>query len=151
MPWRVTPSLEATHRAHTGEYERLLLPERVAGGVAPDVSIVDLTVEERRKGYTFLSDALRAAMEDALAKKGQVILFLNRRGWASVMMCRHCRTSLQCPDCSVSMTLHRRIRRVLCHYCGHEAVPPRTLLEVSSLSHEDMLIEIDAVAVVPDA
>ncbi len=119
-----TPSLEATHRARTGLYTRLLLPERVAGGVLPDVHVVDLTVEERRKGYTFLSDPLRAAIEDALGRGGQVILFLNRRGWASVLMCPTCRGSLKCPSCEVSMTLHQRAVRVICHYCGHEEPPP---------------------------
>jgi primosomal protein N' (replication factor Y) len=86
--------------------------------------MVDLTIEERRGGFSFLSDPLRAHMEDALARKGQVLLFLNRRGWASVLLCRSCRTALRCPHCEVSMTLHRRIHRVLCHYCGHEQPPP---------------------------
>ena len=119
-----TPSLESTHRARTGLYTRLLLPEKVAGGMPPDVQLVDLTMEERRKGYTFLSDPLRAGVEDALGRGGQVILFLNRRGWASVLMCPTCRGSLKCPSCDVSMTLHRRAIRVICHYCGHEEPPP---------------------------
>ncbi len=127
-----TPSLEMERRASTGDVVRLSLPERVAGGIAPSVQVVDLMLEERRKGYTFLSDALRAAMEDTLAKEGQVLLFLNRRGWASVLLCRTCRTSLRCPHCDVSMTMHRRIQRVLCHYCGHEEPPPSTCPACSS-------------------
>ncbi len=119
-----TPSLEAWHRANEGEYERLTMEERVAGGRTPEVQIVDLKVEERRKRFTYLSDALRAAMEDVLARHGQIILFLNRRGWAPVLLCRTCRTALKCPDCDVSMTLHQRAHRVLCHYCGHEEPPP---------------------------
>jgi primosomal protein N' (replication factor Y) len=119
-----TPSLEAFHQAREGEYERLVLPERVAGGRTPSVVMVDLTVEERRGGFRYLSDPLRASMEESLAQGGQVLLFLNRRGWASVMLCRHCRSALRCPHCDVSMTLHRRIRRVLCHYCGTERPPP---------------------------
>ncbi|MFT7463118.1 MAG: primosomal protein N' (replication factor Y) [Pseudohongiellaceae bacterium] len=119
-----TPSLEAWHRASVGEYERLDLPERVAGGRTPEVVMVDLTLEQRRKSFSYLSDPLRAAMEDAFAREGQVILFLNRRGWATVLLCRTCRSGLKCPDCDVSMTLHRRIERVMCHYCGHEQEPP---------------------------
>jgi len=121
-----TPSLEAWHRAEAGIYERLVLPDRVAGGRTPEVVMVDLTLEQRRNSFSYLSDPLRAAMEDAFARDGQVILFLNRRGWATVMMCRSCRTGLKCPDCEVSMTLHRRIERVLCHYCGREQLPPET-------------------------
>lgn len=121
-----TPSLESWHRAQTGQYEKLVLPERVAGGRVPEVVLVDLTVEQRRKGYTYLSDPLRAAMEDAFAREGQVILFLNRRGWATVLMCRSCREALKCPHCEVSLTMHKRIQRVLCHYCGHEQPPPQT-------------------------
>ena len=120
-----TPSLEAWHHAIEGDYERLVLPERVAGGRSPEILMVDLTVEERRDGFRFLSDQLRAHMEDTLARQGQILLFLNRRGWASVMLCRTCRTPMRCPHCDVSMTLHRRANRVLCHYCGHEQPPPR--------------------------
>ena len=119
-----TPSLEAWHRATTGLYERLDLPDRVAGGRTPEVVMVDLTLEQRRKNYSYLSDPLVAAMEDAFVRHGQVILFLNRRGWATVLLCRTCRAGLKCPDCDISMTLHRRIERVMCHYCGHEQEPP---------------------------
>ena len=120
-----TPSLEAWHHATEGEWERLVLPERVAGGVAPEIAMVDLKLEERRGGrFSFLSDPLRAAMEDALAREGQVMLFLNRRGWAPVLLCRACREALKCPHCAVSLTLHRRANRALCHYCGHEQPPP---------------------------
>jgi primosomal protein N' (replication factor Y) len=63
-------------------------------------------------------------MEHSLARGGQVLLFLNRRGWASVLLCRTCRAPLRCPHCEVSLTLHRRANRVLCHYCGHERPPP---------------------------
>jgi primosomal protein N' (replication factor Y) len=119
-----TPSLEAWQRAREGRYEKLELHHRVAGGRTPEVRVVDLTVEERRKSFSFITDPLRAAMEDALARHGQVLLFLNRRGWAPVLLCRSCRTALRCPDCDVSMTLHRRVQRVLCHYCGHEEPPP---------------------------
>jgi primosomal protein N' (replication factor Y) len=127
-----TPSLEAWHRAESGLYERLVLPERVAGGRTPEVVMVDLMLEQRRKNYSYLSDPLKAAMEDAFARNGQVILFLNRRGWATVLMCRGCRSGLKCPHCEVSMTLHRRIDRVLCHYCGHEQPPPTTCPACSS-------------------
>ncbi|MGQ0553036.1 MAG: replication restart helicase PriA [Planctomycetota bacterium] len=119
-----TPSLESWHRAQHGEYELLELPERVAGGSAPQIVMVDLTMESRRHGFSYLSDPLKAAIEDALARGGQVLLFLNRRGWAGTLLCRSCRQVVRCKHCDVSLTLHRRIRRALCHYCGHEEPQP---------------------------
>jgi primosomal protein N' (replication factor Y) len=121
-----TPSLEAWHAAQEGRITLLELHDRVGGGRAPEVVMVDLTVEQRRGGaFSFLSDPLHAAMDDALARGGQVLLFLNRRGWSPVLLCRRCRVALRCPDCEVSMTLHRRANRVICHYCGTEKPPPR--------------------------
>jgi primosomal protein N' (replication factor Y) len=120
-----TPSLEAFHRSREGDYERLVLHERVAGGRSPEIVMVDLTAESRRKErFRYLSDPLCAAMEDSLARGGQILLFLNRRGWASVMLCRGCKSPMRCPHCDVSLTLHRRAQRVLCHYCGFERPPP---------------------------
>jgi primosomal protein N' (replication factor Y) len=127
-----TPSLEAWQRAQSGTYELVTLPQRVAGGRSPEMVLVDLTVEERRKGFTYITDPLRLAMEEAFKREGQVILFLNRRGWATVLLCRTCRTSLKCPHCEVSMTLHRRVDRVLCHYCGHEQQPPAACPDCST-------------------
>ena len=125
-----TPSLEA-YAATKGEavglpsLERLELDDRVGGGRMPEVSVVDLTIEQRRPGFTFLSDPLRAGLERTLASGTQAILFLNRRGWASVLLCARCRESLKCKHCSVSLTFHRRAERVICHYCGFEERPPR--------------------------
>jgi primosomal protein N' (replication factor Y) len=120
-----TPALETWHAAQDGKLELLRLPERVAGGRAPEVVTVDLTMERSRGGhFSFLSDPLRAAMEDALGREGQVLLFLNRRGWSPVLLCGRCRQSLRCPNCAVSMTVHRRANRVICHYCGAERPPP---------------------------
>ncbi|GJM22006.1 MAG: primosomal protein N' [Planctomycetota bacterium] len=119
-----TPSLETERRARDGEIPRLVLSERMAGGRTPEIQLVDLTIEERRHGFSLISDQLRAAMDNALGKGGQVILFLNRRGWSPVMLCRGCRSTVKCPDCAVAMTLHKRVNRVLCHYCGTEQAPP---------------------------
>ena len=120
-----TPSLEAWHAAQDGGLQLLQLHERVGGGRTPEIVVVDLAVERRRGGaFSFITDPLRAAMEDALARDGQVLLFLNRRGWSPVMLCSRCRQPLRCPNCSVSMTMHRRALRVICHYCGTERPPP---------------------------
>jgi len=122
-----TPSLESWHAAQDGQHELLALHERVAGGRTPEIVMVDLVVEQRRegRGFSFLSDPLRAAMDDALARGGQVLLFLNRRGWSPVLLCARCRVAHKCPNCAVSMTVHRRADRVICHYCAHEEPPPR--------------------------
>lgn len=119
-----TPSLEAYERVRRKQYALLSLPDRVAGGRPPEIQLVDLMAEDRRKGRTFLSDALVASMDDALERGGQCILFLNRRGWASVLMCSRCRSPVRCHDCEVSMTHHARVDRAICHYCGHETPPP---------------------------
>ncbi|MBM3986004.1 MAG: primosomal protein N', partial [Planctomycetes bacterium] len=120
-----TPSLEAWHAAQDGRLSVLRLHERLGGGRNPEIVVVDLKVEQRRGGaFSYITDPLRAAMEDALARDGQVLLFLNRRGWSPVLLCGRCRQALKCPHCSVSMTVHRRANRVICHYCGTERAPP---------------------------
>lgn len=119
-----TPDVATYYRATRGELELFELPERVDSRPLPEVHIVDLARDVFiGEGRTF-SEPLAAAMEDALSRGEQVILFLNRRGFSTYIACRDCGWRLECPHCGVSLTYHHRTRRVLCHYCGHTVAMP---------------------------
>jgi len=122
-----TPSLESRFNAERGKYERLLLPERVESRPMPVVQVIDTRQEflETRKQATF-SRALIEAVTGRLEDGEQSMLLLNRRGFSSFMTCRACGERLECPNCSVTLTFHRRDRRMLCHYCNFSSrVPER--------------------------
>ncbi len=120
-----TPSIESRFNADSGKYTLLRLPERIAQRPMPEVEILDMRVEflETKRQATF-SRKLLEEMELRLAQGEQTMLLLNRRGFASFMVCRACGERLQCPNCSVALTHHRRDRRMLCHTCNYaEKVP----------------------------
>jgi len=120
-----TPSLESRYNASTGKYTLLELPNRVAERALPKVHIVDMRQEflETRKHATF-SRALLEAIRDRLANNEQAMVLLNRRGFSSHVACRSCGARVECVNCAVTLTWHRRDRRLLCHYCGYaEKVP----------------------------
>jgi primosomal protein N' (replication factor Y) len=121
-----TPSLESWHRAMRGRLVRLDLKARVGGGKFPETMIADLRQTVPVPGRPkILTDRLRAALVRVVSRKEQAILFLNRRGYATAATCRGCGESLNCEHCSITLVFHRRIGRVLCHYCGHEhPLPP---------------------------
>ncbi len=122
-----TPSLESRYNADRGKYELLRLPERVENRPMPKVEVIDTRQEflETRKQATF-SRALIDAVTERLENGEQSMLLLNRRGFSSFMTCRACGERLECPNCSVTMTFHRRDRRMLCHYCNFSSrVPER--------------------------
>ncbi len=122
-----TPSVEAAALVERGMARRLVLSRRVAGGSLPSVKLVDLRgepPEPGEQGRTLFSRPLRQAMEETLAAGEQVILLINRRGWAPVLLCRDCGHKLACPECSVPLVLHRRSRGLRCHYCGHHRPAP---------------------------
>jgi primosomal protein N' (replication factor Y) len=115
-----TPRLETYHLAQTRDSPRLLrLSQRYNRRPLPPVRVVDLREELAWGNRSPLSRDLVSAVDGALAHGGQVILFLNRRGTSSVVLCRSCGEALGCPDCSVSLTLHLPGRLCRCHYCGH--------------------------------
>jgi primosomal protein N' (replication factor Y) len=122
-----TPSLESRYNAEAGKYVRLDLPERIERRPMPRVELVDMRREflETRKHATF-SRALVDAVTERLDNGEQTMLLLNRRGFSSFVACRACGHHLECANCSVTLTYHRRDRRMLCHYCGYcERVPER--------------------------
>ncbi len=122
-----TPSLESWHNTQTGKYDLLRLDQRADGQSMPLVRIVDMRLEAaKHKGApAVLSDKLRTALEERLAKGEQAILFLNRRGFARSLQCPKCGHVCQCPHCSVALTYHRTDERLVCHVCGHQAIVPR--------------------------
>jgi primosomal protein N' (replication factor Y) len=118
-----TPSLESFHNAQLGKYELLRLTQRVDDKKMPFIRIMDMRMESKKKG-SILSARLITAVNDRLAKKEQTILFLNRRGFSTSLLCEKCGYVCECPNCSVGLTFHRAAGRVVCHICGHQAVAP---------------------------
>lgn len=113
-----TPSLTSYYHAESGRYTLLTMKKRVADQQMPAVEIINLARVEKSRQDLFLSDQLIKALEDNLARGQQSLLFVNRRGYASFMLCRDCGHVISCRHCRVSMTLHRGAGRLVCHYCG---------------------------------
>jgi primosomal protein N' (replication factor Y) len=116
-----TPSLESHANALKGKYTRLVLPARIGPRGLPRVEIVDRRVALKSGADPVLTPPLREALAKRLELGEQALLLLNRRGYATSLLCRECGLPAVCPNCSVSLTLHRGGRVALCHYCGHEA------------------------------
>ena len=114
-----TPSVEAFYGAEHGQFQLLNLPSRAAGGELPTVHMVDMRMELREGNRSILSRLLREKIRDTLKDGHQVMLFLNRRGYAGFISCRACGYVVKCPHCDVSLTAHRN-GRMVCHYCGYE-------------------------------
>jgi primosomal protein N' (replication factor Y) len=121
-----TPSLESSTNAARAKYTLLLLPERVRTRALPSVEVVDRKQVLREGGEPILTPPLREALAQTLGKGEQALLLLNRRGYATSLVCRECGSQALCPNCSVCLTLHDRGRSSLCHYCGHRANPAAT-------------------------
>jgi primosomal protein N' (replication factor Y) len=119
-----TPRVETYFRAHTGDLELVTLPERITGRALPPIEVVDLREELRAGNRSPLSQTLVRAMEECRREGGQAILYLNRRGTATVVLCRNCGEPLTCPNCSVSLVYHAGRGRCDCHYCGASRPAP---------------------------
>ncbi len=121
-----TPSLESYTQAKNGNYRLYRLTKRAkSDSHMADVRIVDLREEMRMGNRSIFSRALEEAIEDQLSQKKQIMLFLNRRGYANFVSCRSCGEALKCPHCDVTLTLHGS-DRLICHYCGYQTSVPRT-------------------------
>ncbi|HBI71917.1 MAG TPA: primosomal protein N' [Lachnospiraceae bacterium] len=118
-----TPSLESYRRAMTGEYKLFQLRKRAKEAIPPKVWIVDLREELKKKNKSIFSEKLKELIADRLAKKEQIMLFLNRRGYAGFVSCRSCGHVMKCPHCDVALTSHNN-RKMVCHYCGYEEPHP---------------------------
>ncbi|NIA05559.1 MAG: primosomal protein N', partial [Proteobacteria bacterium] len=114
-----TPSVTSYYHARTGKYRLLTMARRIHDQKLPEVHIVDLGRDRKSRPDLFFSDYLISALWENMDKRQQSLLFVNRRGFASFMMCRDCGHIIQCPHCQVSLTLHRQRQRLVCHYCGY--------------------------------
>jgi primosomal protein N' (replication factor Y) len=118
-----TPALESLQMAESGVYEKLVLPSRFGGAELPEIRTVNLTEERPARGR-WLAPRVIEALHERLAKGEQSLLFLNRRGYAPLTLCRSCGFRFKCPNCSAWLVEHRLSRRLACHHCGHETAPP---------------------------
>lgn len=119
-----TPSLETAYRARKGEIGWLTLTKRANQRSLPHVSAVDMRKELKQGNHEMFSRRLMEAITEALSRHQQVILFLNRRGYATYIFCRDCGQALSCPHCEVTLTYHQESNRISCHYCFFEGSPP---------------------------
>ena len=114
-----TPSLESYYRAKKGIYKLYELKNRAAGADMPDVAVVDLREELKQGNRSIFSRKLKELIEDRIRKKQQIMLFLNKRGYAGFISCRSCGYVMKCPHCDISLTAHNN-GRLVCHYCGYQ-------------------------------
>jgi primosomal protein N' (replication factor Y) (superfamily II helicase) len=131
-----TPAIETRQQVAQGRYAELKLPERHGGAQMPSIAAIDLTQDPPIRGR-WLAPKLVQAMEDVLDKGEQSLLFLNRRGFAPLTLCRHCGHRFQCPNCTAWMVEHRLLARLQCHHCGHAMAPPEHCPECHA---EDALV-----------
>ena len=115
-----TPDLVTYYKAEEGKIELLELTKRANNSKLPEVEIVDLKMELANGNRSMLSVALHDAIEKNLKEKRQTILFLNRRGYSTFIMCRECGYTVKCKNCDISMTYHKTENKLKCHYCGYE-------------------------------
>src|ERR1051326_4017793 len=128
-----TPSMETFRNAETDKYHRITLTKRVEDRPLPDVEIVNMREEYAAAGkQVVFSRTLLDAITTRLARSQQTMILLNRRGYAAFLLCRHCGFTFQCSACSVALTYHRTIDKLMCHYCGLARRPPARCPECDS-------------------
>lgn len=119
-----TPTLESYYRAKKGIFKYLNLPARVSQSSLPPVKIIDMREELKRGNTTIFSSELFAAIAQALKQKEQILIFLNRRGYASFVLCRECGQVIKCNNCDISLTYYAGANLLRCHYCNFSGKPP---------------------------
>ena len=117
-----TPDMRSFYRAKQGEIKLLTLKNRANQSTLPDVDIVDLRDELANGNKSMISEKLRCEIQSNLDNNQQTILFLNRRGFASFVMCRDCGETIKCDRCNITLTYHKNVNKLKCHYCGNERV-----------------------------
>lgn len=114
-----TPSLESYSRALKGIYDLCELPHRINQNPLPKIELIDMAEEIRKKNYSLFSDAMKQKIQDCLDHHQQVILLLNKRGYANYMRCLDCGEVIKCPHCDVTLTYHKSQQKLKCHYCDY--------------------------------
>jgi primosomal protein N' (replication factor Y) len=128
-----TPSLETYFNAKKNKYALLELPDRVERRPLPDVEIIDMRQEFQETGHEqVISRKLAAEITDRLERKEQVMVLLNRRGYSPVVLCRTCGKKLECRNCAIALTHHKREHKMVCHYCGYMAPVPKACVHCGS-------------------
>ncbi len=119
-----TPSVVSYYRAKTGTYELIEMKNRIGGSEMPRLEITDMRKEIRSGNQSVLSRNLASGIDRTLARKEQVILFLNRRGYSTQILCPDCGYRMTCPDCGITLTYHKKENAAMCHYCGRKFPVP---------------------------
>jgi len=119
-----TPSLESIYGVRQGELVKLTLSQRIEGRAMPAIRLVDLRQEFKARRFNVLTPVLKKEIEERLNRREQVIILLNRRGFATFILCRECGHVLKCPSCDVTLTFHRQPSVLRCHYCNYQTLPP---------------------------
>ncbi len=128
-----TPSLESYFNAKKNKYALVELPDRVEQRPLPEVEIIDMRQEYQETGHEqVISRKLAAEIKDRIERKEQVMVLLNRRGYSPVVLCRTCGKKLECQNCAISLTHHKREHRMVCHYCGYTAPVPKACVHCGS-------------------
>jgi primosomal protein N' (replication factor Y) len=131
-----TPPIESRHMVELGRYREVTLASRFAGATLPEIRAIDLTQDPPLRGR-WLAPSLVGELQANLEGGEQSLLFLNRRGFAPLTLCRHCGHRFQCPNCTAWMVEHRLMHRLACHHCGHVMPPPKACPECGE---EDSLV-----------
>ena len=118
-----TPALESRHMVSIGRYKGLEIPSRFGAAKMPEIKAIDLTLDAPERQH-WIAPPLLKALEERIDRGEQSLLFLNRRGFAPLTLCRTCGHRFQCPNCTSWMVEHRLVRRLACHHCGHVMPPP---------------------------
>jgi primosomal protein N' (replication factor Y) len=128
-----TPSLESYFNAKKNKYTLVDLPDRVERRPLPQVEIIDMRQEFQETGHEqVISRKLAAEIKERLERKEQVMVLLNRRGYSPVVLCRTCGKTLECQNCAIALTHHKRAHKMICHYCGYVAPVPKACLHCGS-------------------
>jgi primosomal protein N' (replication factor Y) len=128
-----TPSLESYFNAKKNKYALIELPDRVEKRPLPEVEIVDMRLEFQETGHEqVISRKLAAEIKDRIERKEQVMVLLNRRGYSPVVLCRTCGKKLECANCAIALTHHKREHKMVCHYCGYIAAVPKACVHCGS-------------------
>ena len=131
-----TPSLETMARALKGVYKYLEMKNRIGKSILPIVSIVDMSLELKKRNMIF-SSILKDKIKDRLEKKEQIILLLNRRGYSTVVTCKNCGYTYECPHCDITLTYHKTSNNLRCHYCGYTLIKSDTCPKCQEKSLDD--------------
>ena len=128
-----TPSLESYYNAKKNKYTLIELPDRVEQRPLPDVEIIDMRQEFQETGHEqVISRKLAEEIKDRLDRREQVMVLLNRRGYSPLVLCRSCGKTLECKNCAIALTHHKREHKMVCHYCGYSAVVPKACVHCGS-------------------